>query len=284
MTCFKALLILLILLCCTALVASTLASVQAVDEGKTASRVNIRLSEAVDYQFNSSGNTISISLPGVKLGTSEAQYRRLSHVIDYISLSEDAGGSYVTIRLMAEFRVSHFKTGSGLAIQIGNPPTVKQKPAAQKFAAPKAVNVLSSAPVDTLASNLAAKDSLAQAASKPKPTRKPIPKYRPTCPELWAGFVSVFEAHPVVYGCCLLLILALLVILLLPRRLPKVVEEKKGPDLGLNGATLIMDSDTKARMISKLMEEGWTASEISQEMKLPLAEVEQIGSKSRFGD
>lgn len=278
MTRIKALLILLILLFCTALVASTLVSVQAVDESKTASRLSIRLSEAVDYQFNSSGNTISISLPGVKLGTSEAQYRRLSHVIDYISLSEDAGGSYVTIRMMTEFGVSHFKTGSGLVIQIGNPAPVPKK----KLASPKVAAALTPAPCDTAASKLTAKDSLVSAASKPKPSRKPIPKYRPTCPELWAGFVSVFEAHPVVYGFCLLLILGLLVILLLPKRLPQVIEEKKGPDLGLNGATLIMDSDTKARMISKLMEEGWTASEISQEMKLPLAEVEQIGSKSRF--
>lgn len=280
MTRFIVLITLLLLLCCSALVGSSLSSVQAVDEGKTSSRISLRLSEGVDYQFSSTGKTLSLTLPGVKLGTNEAQYRRLSHVIDYISLSEDESASYVTIRMMDEFRVSHSRTSSGISIQIGNPPPPRQKPAAPKLMPPKPEGGLQSVAGDSPAS----RDSLASNPVKPKAIRRPALRSKAGCPELWAGFVAVFEAHPLVYGLCLLLILVLLAKLLLPGRSGKQQEDKQGPDLGLNGATLIMDSETKARMIRKLMDEGWTAGEISREMKLSLIEVEQIVSDSRPGE
>ena len=279
----KALMILLILLCGSILAGSTLTSVQAVDEGKSASRISIRFSEAVDYRFNSSGNTINVALPGVKLGSTEPQYRRLSHVIDYISLSEDTAGSYVTIGLMADFKVAQNKTPSGLTIQIGDPPPQTQQTAVQKLSPSKPS---ASTPVlaDTAVTGSVPQDSLASINGMQKAERKPQPKHKASRAELWAGFVAVFEAHPLIYGLCLLLILSLLAILLWPMRLARSEAEQTGPDLGLNGATLIMDANTKARMIGKLKDEGWTAEEISRELKLPLAEVEQIASESRFGD
>lgn len=281
----KALLILAVLLCVSALAATTLLSVRAVDDGKTASRIAIRLSDPVNYSFNASGQNITVSLPGVKLGASAAQYRRLSHVIDYISLSEDESGSYITIRTMDQFKVSHNDTGSGLVVQVGTAspvPEVQPPPAVvrpkTKFA-PAPPQVLKPVPIAPLA------DSLSPADSIPAPAK--LPAAKPKTP-LWKWLVKDIKANPLIWGIVALLIFGLAAYLLWPKRAPQkdeeAFEEKKSPDLGLNGATLIMDAETKQRMITKLMDEGWTAKEISQEIKLPLGEVELLAAKSRSGD
>lgn len=278
---FKLFMILTAILGTSLLMGITLNSVQAVDETKTSSRITIRLSEPAAYEFEQNGNDIYVSLNGVKPGSSEAGYRRLSHVIDYITLSGDESGSRISIRMMDQFRVSHYASGSTIVVQIGNPPPVKEKApvSVPGKSLPQTAKANAAAPVVS-----ALKDSLASPDSTVIPAPAPAPKIRIYKLPFLQNLGSVISAHPVIYGLCALLILALLVILLLPKRSAHVPQDKKNPDLGLNGATLIMDSETKLRMITKLTEEGWTPQEISREIKLSLKEVEQIVSGSRFGE
>ena len=42
-----------------------------------------------------------------------------------------------------------------------------------------------------------------------------------------------------------------------------------------------MDSATRQRMVLRLAEQGWTASQVAAELKLPVREVERIISKSK---
>lgn len=284
----KALLSLAVLLCVSALAATTLLSVRAQDEGKTASRITIRLSDPVNYSFNSSGENISISLPGVKLGSSTAQYLRMSHVIDYINLSEDASGSYIKIRTMEQFKVSHSDAGSGLVVQIGSPAPVPEKKPPQVLARPitKPEPARSQAQAQVLKPVVPAPqpEALSPVDSSSAPAVLPVSKPKAQRITKWQRFVLDIKANPLIWGICALLIIGLAAYMLWPKRVPKVLEEKKSPDLGLDGATLIMDAETKLRMITKLMDEGWTAKEISQEIKLPLKEVELLVAKSRSGD
>ncbi|HOH47080.1 MAG TPA: hypothetical protein PLX59_04515, partial [Candidatus Cloacimonadota bacterium] len=69
-----------------------------------------------------------------------------------------------------------------------------------------------------------------------------------------------------------------------PVKPQKAIKEKKKLDLGLDGATLIMDSETKIRMVTKLLEEGWNSRQIAREMKISLKEIDEIVKRAQLTD
>ena len=69
-----------------------------------------------------------------------------------------------------------------------------------------------------------------------------------------------------------------------PEKAPKTIKEKRKLDLGLDGATLIMDSDTKIRMVTKLLEEGWNSRQIAREMQISVKEIEEIVKRAQITD
>ncbi|MEF3694841.1 MAG: hypothetical protein V3576_05775 [Candidatus Cloacimonadota bacterium] len=304
-------LISLLMLACLVLTGQTIESVRATDSGKRSSRVVIQLSDATRPAVSSSGNSLYLRFQDTSLGTSTAQYRRLSHIIDTISLNEDQSGSGVTIRTMGSFQINHRVEGSRVIVDIVNPeiPETAQNTAqessssSRRLRRPSPATPSSTPPV--LSDSLASRDSLKLAI--PLPSLPPVPRTP------WTE--SLREA--VVANCMLLRILLGLALLLLlfawyhhfasrraprlkapklpkekplkepkakPAKAPKTIKEKKKLDLGLDGATLIMDSDTKIRMVTKLLEEGWNSRQIAREMKIPVREIEEIVKRAQVTD
>ncbi len=300
---------------------ATVLSVDAVDNHKSSSRVTIRLSEPASYRFSGSGKFITIELPDARLGTETANYRRLSFIIDRISLIGDDNGSVISIRTMDAYQLTHKQIGSVIQVDIVNPaappaPAVtspRPKPAVEPK--PEAVTTPETAPQP--APELTKTDSV----TAPKTTVKPA--FKPTRIPFMQNLRLAIKANPYLYLAALLLALVIALLLLLPKsfwmsvknlmtpvprekkvkpvkikepkplkikepKAPKPVREKplkaKKADLGLDGATLIMDSETKSRMVMKLLGEGWTARQISREMKIPLKEIESIVSSAQFSD
>jgi hypothetical protein len=301
----------LLMLVCLLLAGQTIESVRATDSGKRSSRIVVQLSEGAQPVVNSSGSNLYLRFPNTNLGTNTAQYRRMSHIIDTINLYEDQTGSGITIRTMGSFQVNHRMEGSRVIVDIVNPdiPETAQNTAEESSSSSRRLRRAGSAAQSpappVLSDSLASRDSLNVAI--PLPSLPPVPKTP------WTE--SLREA--VVANCILLRILLGLALLLLffawyrhfasrrpprikapkppkekplkeskakPEKAPKTIKEKRKLDLGLDGATLIMDSDTKIRMVTKLLEEGWNSRQIAREMQISVKEIEEIVKRAQITD
>lgn len=296
---------------------ATVLSVDAIDSQKSSSRVTIRLTEPVPYQMTASGKFAMLELPDTRLGIERANYRRLSFIIDNISMMADDNGSVISIRTMDSYRVTHRQIGNIIQIDIVNPAlppspvTTSPKPKPAEPVQPQ------STPQE--APELATGDTI----RPPAPKAPAIPAFKPTPIPFMQNLRQAIKANPYLYLAALLIALLLALLLILPKsfwqsvkklmtpvprekkvkpkkikeakplkikepKAPKPLKEKplkaKKADLGLDGATLIMDSETKSRMVMKLLGEGWTARQISREMKIPLKEIENIVSSAQFTD
>ncbi len=301
----------LLMLVCLLLAGQTIESVRATDSGKRSSRIVVQLSVGAQPVVSSSGSNLYLRFPNANLGTNTAQYRRLSHIIDTINLYEDQTGSGITIRTMGSFQVNHRMEGSRVIVDIVNPdiPETAQNTAEESSSSSRRLRRAGSAAQSpappVLSDSLASRDSLKVAI--PLPSLPPVPKTP------WTE--SLREA--VVANCILLRILLGLALLLLffawyrhfasrrpprikapkipkekplkeskakPEKAPKTIKEKRKLDLGLDGATLIMDSDTKIRMVTKLLEEGWNSRQIAREMQISVKEIEEIVKRAQITD
>lgn len=289
--------------------AQTVVSVRATDSGKRSSQIVIQLSEAVNPDFRSSGTNVSLQFPGAKLSGSAAQYSRLSHVIDTISLSEDNLVSTVNIRTMGTYQVSHRVEDRRVIIDIVNPQIAETT--APRPAEPKPVPKVVSSPAPTEST-----EPSLQQFEEPSPdslyTVPPALISPPVTPPLsfMDNLTQVVEdnllSYIVIWAFCIILIVILYIHLffisgcsrdrqpklkpenaskpLKERKIktPKTPKQERRLDLGLDGATLIMDSDTKLRMVTKLLEEGWNSKQIAREMKISLKEIEEIIKRAQF--
>ena len=280
------------------LMALKVSSVRAVDSGNRSSRITIRLTEEANFSFNSSGTQISVNIPNAGLETSSADYRRLSHIIDSISLRQDTQSATVMIRTMDQYQVSHRREGRLIFVDIVNPTVPEPRPQA-----PAAAVQRSSTPATPPREEApaVAVPEPAPADSIPPPVTVPPPAVmQPQAPGILECVTEVVEANLIIYtgilGLCLLLLIWLYIIVFrgpvsilrgkAPKaeKAPKASKSKARLDLGLDGATLIMDSDTKRRMVNKLQSEGWTVRQIAQEMKLPAKEIESIVRQAQMSD
>ncbi|MDP2172663.1 MAG: hypothetical protein Q8J62_02700, partial [Candidatus Cloacimonadaceae bacterium] len=84
----------------------------------------------------------------------------------------------------------------------------------------------------------------------------------------------------------LLLILIGLILLLVIIRFIRYFSKRSlnRPEKEPAGGSLLLDSDTRTRMVMKLIKDGWNAREISRELNIPLKDVERIIAKSRGRD
>jgi len=286
--------------------ATTVLSVRANDSQNTSSQIVIKLDEASSYNYSAKGDMIYVTVPNSDLLARTAEYRRLSHVVDYIDVSNEANNSYITIKTMGNYNVDHYKQGSSIVIDVTNPaakpvtgehPVVaaaqaNPKPAASKTAVTPANTDANAPQIKTDEKAQAAHgqkpDSLATPARKAEPAKKPAVKYDKI--PFWDNMAMAIEPNLDLYGLMLFLILSIIAYLVFSNMKfkssskPKTKPAKRTADLGLNGATLIMDSDTKVKMVSKLINDGWTSREIAKEMKLSLKDVEMLVSRAQSSD
>lgn len=265
--------------------ANTVYSVKAQDSGKASSRIVIKASDTGGYTFGNRQGTITITIPNGELATKTAEYRRLSHIIDYISLSQDNANSYITIKTMGDFRVEHYSTATGIIVDVVNPLVKPPVPEAVTAISKPSMNPIPK-PADKPSSEQPKAEPAKPDTLKPQVTKPAMVKvpYKITPIPFWDNMAMAIEPDLELYGVALFLMLTILIILIFPKcaRAPK--QKKPVADLGLNGATLIMDAETKVRMVTKLLNEGWTSRQISKEMKIPIKEVEMLVSRAQFSD
>ncbi|HRT60589.1 MAG TPA: hypothetical protein P5170_06575, partial [Candidatus Syntrophosphaera sp.] len=84
----------------------------------------------------------------------------------------------------------------------------------------------------------------------------------------------------IIAAAALLILLVVLKFFLAKR--PEAVSgtsETEGDENPAEGRTLLLDPETRQRMVQKLLDQGWSSSEIAREMRLGVREVEEIVAK-----
>lgn len=248
--------------------------VKALDLGSESNQVSIGLADAANYSVSvlAGEKGIRITIPGIGSVEAEPHYRRLSKVIDNIRAFSDGSNAYVDIRTMRDYPWTHQLQGSAIQIMI-NPA------AAAPVSEPKPV--LTAKP-----EQIAEEPATPTALAKPDTLSKveiPAPETKPK-KEPRSSWLSKFPAYRALLlgAFALLTVLALLIFILFWRR--RLKPEAPGEEVSA-GSTLILDSETKTRLVLKLSEQGWKSAEIARELKLSPKEVEQIislGQSSGF--
>lgn len=284
------LLFVLLLISVVFLTAGTVYSVKAQDSGNASSRIVIKTSDPAGYSFSDRQGTITVSIPKAELATQMADWRRLSHVIDYISLAQDNANAYVTIKTMGDFNVSHYSSGTSIIVDVVNPAikapvTERPTPQTTKVVTPQPPKATPK-PIDKPTSPEAKQAVEPATPAQPESLKPELVKVPYTIKKIpfWDNMAMAIEPNLELYGVMLFLMLTILIILIYPKGKPAEKQKKAVPDLGLNGATLIMDSETKVRMVTTLLNDGWTSRQIAKEMKLPLKEVEMLVSRAQISD
>jgi hypothetical protein len=308
----KKLAVLALLTLCVALFQATvnIGSVVSRDTGVDKNRVVIDVSGKTTYSVEpSSGGTVHrIVIPNAgSLGT-KPEYKRLSPVIERISTYKDGNNAVVEIRTMEAVNLSHSMQNGRIVLNLSKagsspvlspresvpkpvilppsdpiPPTryydspqeiatIKVKPSQKKPVIkplpppekPKADSILPAPEVKQLFPSTAEVDSLLppQALDDEMPVQA-VAK---------ADFMSFVKKNWIWLAGALLLALIAIIVLAGKKKTSK-------PD-DLKGTTLVLDGETKSRLVMKLHKENWKASEIARELNLPLKEVEQVISQA----
>jgi hypothetical protein len=200
-------------------------------------------------------------------------YRRLSRVIDNITAFSDGRNAYVDIRTMAEYPYAHHLEGKVVRITL-NPgaepkpqPTPEDRPAVPAQARPE--------PAQQVQPPEAAARDTVSAPAAPLPVqpkqKKPVPIRPPrSCP-----------LAPKTAALAIFIIAALAVLAFVVYWIIHTSTHRSKEDVS-SGSTLILDQDTKSRLVLKLSGQGWKSREIARELKLSLKEVEHIISLSQM--
>jgi hypothetical protein len=249
--------------------------VDSVDLTKDSNRISIGLSEPATYTVSplSAGTGFRITVPNVPNVEVIPNYRRLSRVIDNITAFSDGRNAYVDIRTMAEYPYVHHLEGNMVRITL-NPaaepkpqPTPKARPAVPAQAKPepaKQARLPEAAPRDTVSAPVAA-------LPEQQPPKKPVPIRPPrSCP-----------LTPKTAAMAIFIIAALAVLAFVIYWIVHTGTHRSQDDVS-SGSTLILDQDTKSRLVLKLSSQGWKSREIARELKLSLKEVEHIISLSQM--
>ncbi len=260
-------------------------SVVADDLGAETNRLSIRLSAPAQYSIQAiaGGKGFLVVIPNAEAVSVAPAYRRLSRVIDTIKAWGDSRNAYVEVLMMADYPYTHQWLAGQYQIEVMinpvasrtvtpattlPPAAVEPSPVLTRTATPPE-RTAESEPSDSLSSP----DPLSPvtATSKVRPPHTPLrQKLKPYAPYFLAGF-----------GVLLLLALLWLYLHFRPRRKSTGAEKEN-----LEGSTLMLDTQTKTRMVHRLVEQGWTAREIDRELKLSPKEVEHIialGQISGYG-
>jgi len=284
-------------------------SVVSRDTGVDKNRVVINVSGDARYSVQSSSGGVvhRIVIPDAGSISGKPDYKRLSPVIDRISAYREGANAVIEIRTMDAVDVSHSLQDGKIVLNLGKAgttPVVNQQPAV-----PKPGHTLPAEPRPTTRYY----DSPQEIATiNVKPTRKPTPKPLPpdtlraenaapavekqlfpatseidsvAPPQAVAGdmpekaetgvaFGELVSRYRIWgFGALTLIILFFMIRAALKK--PAAKDE-------LKGTTLVLDEETKTRMVMKLVKEGWKASQIARELNISQREVEHVISLAQM--
>jgi hypothetical protein len=258
-----------------------------VDLSKTKNEITIELSEPSFYTFGELPRGEGIRFVINNAGESIAQpiYPRLSEIIDRISVYKDGLNAVVEIRTMGSYKISQYSSKDKRRINVSvikgvasASPAPAEKPKAalpRKVEKPQAVvrpqpAVEKAEPVPQAPVAMVAKPDSAEdreiAVTKPDSAETDTTAASGT-------IVGKNLVLPHIAGVTLILCL-LIFLKYLRRRAPESMPET--PEDDLEGATLMLDPETRRRMVGKLVNQGWSAGEIARELRLGTKEVQSI--------
>lgn len=275
----KAGVLILFLLAVTLCAALNVGSVTSRDTGDGTNRVVIGISGDATYsvQPSAGGSVHRVVIPNTDGSAPKADYRRLSPVIDRISTYVEGTNTVVEIRTMRPASISHSKSTGQIVLELDtgatspSPSAVKPKgkelppvyvrPAKPKLEEPK---VEEPAVVDSIAETRF-------------PSSVAAPVLPPPVMEEEESAIAEFVRHNPLYLGLLAVLSILLIIIVRAMRKHRTTPEPAE----LSGVTLVLDEDTKKRMVMKLIDQGWTPRETAMELKLHQREVDAIIAQAR---
>ncbi len=283
--------------------ATDIVSVRSTDHSKTSNTVVIELSEPAQYSTEPlpGGKGVRLTIRDVGSLAGSPHYPRLSEVIDVVSARLQNGDAIIEIKTMGDCDID-YGTGPG------------RRQIAVFVAAPGAGEADTDAAVVTPAVRPRKVDQ-PQAASRLKPTPKPVsepesgiaggveapapgepePSDQPASglpalprPDSAGARAETGRSFPLPW--LVILVAALLclwvIIRFMLRKSPAADAASAGtanPADPAAGTTLLLDPETRLRLVRKLRDQGWSSQEIAREMRLDVKEVEEICARLKAG-
>lgn len=282
-------------------------SVVSRDTSADKNRVVISVSGDPHYsvQTASGGTVLRVVIPDAGSISGKPDYKRLSPVIDRISTYKDGGNAIVEIRTMNAVDVNHSLQDGKIVLNIGKTsgspvvtqqepspksaylPQIEPKPSSRYYTSPQEIGTIHVKPAKKPIPKPLLPDSLTAASSReakqlfpatseidsmaiPKAEEGDIPQKAPSK----QGFGALVSKAGIP-GLSAIILLILFVIV-------RAIGKKPTPKDDLKGTTLVLDDETKTRMVLKLLKEGWKASQIAKELNLPLREVEHTITQAQM--
>lgn len=282
-TLFMALILCLGLTCA----AIEIESIRSWDLSQKSNQVVIKLSATPQYQVQNlpDGNGIRIRIPDATEPEYQPDWPRISPVLDEISWNARGGDLFIDILTMGEYPIAHNLSYNGrrITVVVGENP----KPAPRPKPVPSPATSMEKTPevaIEDHESGFVQNDSIPSQADSvaadtlihaPGTTLPEKPAESAPDSEKTARKKRPFFSLYVIIGVAL--ILCVWVILRFFRK--RKPAELPGSFIQTpEGSILLMDNDTKSRMVKKLQKQGWTASQIARELKLSVRQVEEISS------
>ncbi len=282
--------------------AAVVRSVRSIDTSATSNAVSIELGESAQYsaQKLEGGQGIRVTIRDVSSLGGKPQYPRLSEVIDVVSARLEGGNAIIDIKTMGDCDFSTRANADNSRITV-----LINSGAAADAAQPQAATSAGTRPRKPDQPPLPAppleQTTIPQAPHKPQESPasmygeegsslgETISQADKADTETQAGEASAAEdmnprqknirlALWLILGSLALLGLAV-ILKCLVRRQPAAglesIAQKEAPP-NAEGTTLLLDPETRLRMVQKLLDQGWSASEIAREIRLGLQETEEI--------
>lgn len=283
-------------------------SVRSVDTSATSNAVTIELGESAQYsvQKMEGGRGIRVTIRDVSSLGGTPQYPRLSEVIDRVSTRMEGANASIDIKTMGDYDFSTRANSDNSRITVlinseaaasatqpqatTSSGTKLRKPDQPPLPAPPLER--SAAPEDPQKTQESPTSVYVEDPSSPGETGSQADM---ADPEPRAGAAAAEEMNPrqnnrllplwLILGSTALLCLWVILKYLVrrkPRAKPEATDPRKATATPA-GTTLLLDPETRLRMVQKLLDQGWTATEIAREIRLDLQETEEIVRQLRNG-
>ena len=289
--------------------AAEVESVRSTDTSKTSNTVCIELSEPAQYTTQNlpGGKGLRLTIKNVSSLGGKPQYPRLSEVIDMVSACIEGRDAIIDIKTMGDFDISHSSNSDRdrITVAVNSAPKTNIPPSAmpKKVVLPENVSnrPKQASPAPSVKAPGSKSPQEQPSAQTAPPSQMPLPASEEeqleakALPETTTAGTSGLEANAVnddkttkgnlplwlIIAAAALLILLVVLKFFLAKR-PEAVSgtsETEGDENPAEGRTLLLDPETRQRMVQKLLDQGWSSSEIAREMRLGVREVEEIVAK-----
>lgn len=267
-----------ILISCAAISALRIESIVSRDLPTQGNQVLIELSDPGSYKVQrlADGKGVQIVVLEVESMVGDPVYPGSSPYIDRVSASFSGLNAVIEVRTKGSVSYAHRPSADRTRITLTlDPPPQELRstitPPAEPEPAPTLETESAESPstsvpeVDERPRKLGVQPDSYIVGSQAK-TRRGLTGGR------WCALYAPWM--PLLAGLLALALLALLLWSLLRKKAPR--KPITPPTMDPESSSLLLESETRRRMIQRLLDQGWSKEEIAREMKLSLTDVEQL--------